>query len=194
MLLIAILTTAGCAVSFNGHSNAGARTPHATASTTDDGVKVWDLRTRPTAQDVGMLDDQDYVAYESDTARTVRFLLLEGKVLQTELYLVVFDRITAPATTDRTVVTGVDFRAKPMPLDACAVMTESLRSFGLTTSAVDAWQARIEARPTDGPSADRRIEGGANTTIGHLSAGVGGVYDPLDGDDSVTTKYRINLS
>lgn len=173
----------------------GDKTPHAKAPTDDDGVEVWDLRTRPTAQDVGMPDSKDYVAYESDEPRTVRFLLPDDKVLETELYLVVFDRVTVPATTDKTVVTGVDFRAKTMPLDdAYVVMGDSLRAFGLDTSTVDAWRAKIEGRPTDGPSATLRVEGGANTELGYLGIGVGGVYNPVNGDDTAIIKYRINFN
>lgn len=195
IMLIGLLTTTGCTVSFNGDNEDGDKTPHATAPTDDDGVEVWDLRTRPTAQDVGMPDDKNYVAYETDEPRTVRFLLPQDKVLETKLYLVVFDRVTVPATTDKTVVTGVDFRANTMPLeDAYVVMADSLKAFGLDTKPVDEWRSEIENRPTSGPSANLRIEGGANTVLGYLDIGVGGVYNPINGDDTAIIKYRINFN
>ncbi len=196
MMLIGLLTTTGCTVSFNGDDKDtdGEKTPHATAPTDADGIEEWDLRTRPTAQDVGMPDSKNYVAYETDEPRTVRFLLPKGKVLETKLYLVVFDRVTVPATTDKTVVTGMDLHTAPMPLDdAYTVMADSLKAFGLDPEPADEWRTKIENRPTSGPSADRRIEGGGNTVLGYLDIGVGGTYDPVDGDVT-TISYRSNFN
>jgi hypothetical protein len=195
MVMIGLLTTTGCTVSFNGDNDTGGhKTPHATAPTDADGVEVWDLRTRPTAQDVGMPTNKDYVAYETRKPRTVRLLLPQGKVLETKLYLVVFDRITAPATKDKTVVTGMDFHAAPMPLDdAYEVMGDSLKAFSLDTSAVDQWRAKIEGQPATGPSVNLRIEGGGNTELGYLGIGVEGSYDPIDGD-LATISYRANFN
>ena len=195
MMLIALLTTTGCTVSFNGDTDTGHdKTPHAKAPTDDNGVEVWDLRTRPTAQDVGMPTSEDYVAYGTDEPRTVRFLLPEGKVLETKLYLLVFDRVTAPATTDKTVVTGMDFHARSMPAkDAYKVMGRSLKAFGLGTAPVDQWRQEIENRPTDGYRANMPIEGGDGATIGYLDIGVTGDYNPVDGDNTASLRYRIDF-
>lgn len=112
-------------------------------------------------------------------------------MLETRLYLVVFDRVTVPATTDKTLVTGVDFRAATMPLnDAYVVMADSLKAFGPDTKPVDEWRAKIENRPTSGPSVNLRIEGGGNTVLGYLD--IGGVYNPINGDNRAIIKYRIN--
>ena len=192
IMLIGLLTTTGCTVSLDKDPDGGS-TPHATAPTDDDGVEVWDLRTPPSAADVG-LRDKDYVGYETNEPRRVRFLLPDDRELTIDASLVVFDRVMHKDPDDPSRPTGMDFRMLPMPLDeAYQVMKRSLTAFGLDTSAADRWRADIEARPTTGPSTDQRIEGGANTTIGYLNIGVGGVYDPLDGDDSVTIKYHVNL-
>ena len=193
-IMTVLLVSAGCSVRFNGDPGPDARrTPHATAPTDAGGVEVWDLRTRPTAQDVGMPDSKDYVAYETRKPRRVRFLLPEGRKLTIDATLVVFDRVTVPATTDRTVVTGIDFRMAPMRLEtAYKVMGVSLKAFGLDTKPVEEWRTEIANRPTKGSLASLRIEGGGNTRIGYLTIGVGGVFDPLD-KDLATIKYRVNL-
>lgn len=194
MMLIGLLTTTGCTVSFNGDTDNGHETPHATAPTDDDGVEEWDLRTPPSAAEVGLRSDKDYVGFETRKPRRVRFLLPEDRELTVDAVLVVFDRVMYKDPADPTRPTGMDFRMRSIPLDtAYEVMGESLEAFGLDTSAVDEWRNKIETRPTSGPSADRRIEGGGNTTIGYLNIGVGGVYDPVDGDESVTIKWHVNL-
>jgi len=195
MMLIGLLTTTGCTVSLNDDDtdSGDGKTPHAIAPTDDKGVEVWDLRTPPSASDVG-LRGKDYVGYETEKPRRVRFLLPDDRELTIDASLVVFDRVMHKDPDDPTRPTGMDFRMLPIPLDeAYEVMGRSLKAFGLDTSAVDQWRAKIDGRPTSGPSADQRIEGGANTEIGYLNIGVGGVYDPIDGDDSVTVKYHVNL-
>ncbi len=194
MVVAVLLATTGCSVSFNRDGNPGpTETPHATAPTDAKGVVVWDLRTAPSASDVGMPADEDYVAYETRKPRRVRFLLPEGRKLTIDATLVVFDRVMVPATTDRTVVTGIDFRMAPMRLEtAYKVMGASLKAFGLDTKPVEEWRTEIANRPTKGSLASLRIEGGDNTRIGYLTIGVGGVFDPLD-KDLATIKYRVNL-
>ena len=188
-----MLLTTACTVTSNGAHDAG-RTPHPAAPTDANGVEVWDLRTPPSASDVGMHTDRDHVAYETDEPRRVRFLLPEGKELDTTIYLLIFQRITHQDPTDPTRPTGIDLDTKAMPLDrADAVMRDALTSFGLGTSAVDAWRREIAERPRSGTSADLGIKGGGNTRIGYLSIGVGGEFDPFDADGSAHVTYHVNL-
>lgn len=139
MMLIGLLTTTGCTVSFNGDQHTGrGKIPHAKAPVNEDGVEVWDLRTPPSAQDVGMPDNEDYVGYETDDPRRVRFLLPEDRQLTIDATLVVFDRVMHKDPADPTRPTGMDFRMRPMPLDkASAVMGRSLKAFGLDTGPVE---------------------------------------------------------
>ena len=191
--LLGLLLTTACTVSFNGDKDPS-KTPHATAPVGKDGVEVWDLRTPPSAVDVGMRSDKDLVGYQTDDARRVRLLLPGDRVLETKVYLVAFDRIAHQDTADPTRPTGMDLHTGSMPLNtAYRVMGASLEAFGLDTSPVSAWRAKIQGRPKSGPSANLRIEGGDNTVIGYLDIGVGGVYDPFDGDDSVNILYHVNF-
>jgi len=193
MASLALLLTTACTVSVDGDKDPG-KTPHATAPTDAKGVEVWDLRTLPSASDVGMRADEDHVTYETRKPRRVRFLLPEGKGLETRIYLLIFERIMHKDPADPTRPTGIDFDTKPMPLDAAySVMRDGLTSFGLDASPVDDWRTKIERRPSTGPSADLTIEGGGNTVVGYLDIGVGGIFQPLDGDDSVTIQYHVNL-
>jgi len=192
-VLLGLLLTTACTVDFNGPDD-HVKTPHATAPTDADGVEVWDLRTRPSAADVGMTADKDYIAYETDEPRRVRFLLPQGKELDTEIYLLIFQRIAHEDPADPTRPTGIDFDTKAMPLDtADAVMRDGLTALGLGTSPVEAWRTKIEERPTSGAEANSGIEGGGNTKIGYLSIGVGGEFDPSDGDGSAHITYHVNL-
>ncbi|KRC64188.1 hypothetical protein ASE12_05060 [Aeromicrobium sp. Root236] len=191
--MLAMLLTAACTVTFNGRHDAG-RTPHPTAPTDANGVEVWDLRTPPSAADVGMRADEKSVVYETDEPRRVRFLLPEGKELKTKIYLLIFQRIAHEDPADPTRPTGIDFDTRAMPLDtADGVMRDALTSFGLGTSAVDTWRTKIEERPKSGAEADFDIEGGGNTKIGYLSIGVGGNFDPVDGHNSAHITYHVNL-
>ena len=193
MALLGLLLTTACAVSFDGDVNPH-KTPHPTASTDAKGVEVWDLRTPPSASDVGMRADQDHVAYETRKPRRVRFLLPEGRVLETEIHLLIFERITHQDPADPSRPTGMDFDTTAMPLDAAySVMRDGLTSLGLDTSPVDQWRTKIEKRPKSGAQANFGIEGGANTKIGYLSIGVGGEFDPFDGDSSAHISYHVNL-
>ncbi|KAA1398057.1 hypothetical protein [Aeromicrobium ginsengisoli] len=193
LAVLGLLLTTACTVSFGGDKDPSTA-PQATAPTDAKGVEVWDLRTPPSAADVGMRADKDHVAYETRKPRRVRFLLPQGKVLETDIYLLVFERIMHEDPADPTRPTGMDFDTKAMPLDtAYSVMHDGLTSLGLSTSPVDEWRAKIEGRPSSGPSADLTIEGGGNTVLGYLDIGVGGIYQPLDGDDSVTIQYHVNL-
>lgn len=179
-------------MSFNGDT--GDKTPHATAPTDDDGVEVWDLRTPPSASDVGLRDDKDYVAYETKEPRRVRFLLPEDRELTVDASLVVFDRVMYEDPADPTRPTGMDFRMLPIPLDeAYQVMGRSLKAFGLSTQPVDQWRQDIENRPSSGVESNLRVEGGGNTTIGYLTIGVGGVFNPINENDTATIKYHVNL-
>lgn len=196
MVLIGLLTTTGCTVSFNGDDKdpSGKETPHAAAPTDDNGVEVWDLRTPPSADDVGLRADKDYVGYETRKPRRVRFLLPEDHELTIDATLVVFDRVMHKDPADPTRPTGMDFRMAPMPLEtAYKVMSTSLKAFGLGTEPVDTWRQDIENKPTSGVESNRRIEGGGNTKIGYLTVGVGGVFDPVNRDGSAIIKYHINL-
>ncbi len=143
MVLIGLLTTTGCTVSFNGDDKdpSGKETPHAAAPTDDNGVEVWDLRTPPSADDVGLRADKDYVGYETRKPRRVRFLLPEDHELTIDATLVVFDRVMHKDPADPTRPTGMDFRMAPMPLEtAYKVMSTSLKAFGLGTEPVDTWR------------------------------------------------------
>lgn len=192
MMVLGLLMTTGCTVSFNGDKD-NDKTPHAKAPTNDAGVEVWDLRTPPSASDVG-LRDKDYVGYETREPRKVQFLLPDDRELTIDATLVVFDRVMYKDPADPTRPTGMDFRMAPMPLDeAYEVMGRSLKAFGLDTAPVDQWRNDIENRPTSGVEANHRVEGGGNTTIGYLNIGVGGVFDPVNQDGSAIIKYHVNL-
>ena len=192
--LLGLLMTTGCAVTFSGHADTDGKTPHAKAPVDKDGVEVWDLRTPPSTSDVGMRSDKNYVAYESRKPRRVRFLLPENRELRIDASLVVFDRVMYKDPADPTRPTGMDFRMKPIPLDqAYKVMGRSLKAFGLDTAQVDQWRQDIENRPSSGVESNLRVEGGGNTTIGYLDIGVGGVYNPIGGDNLATIKYHANF-
>lgn len=194
-LALGLMTTMGCTVTVNENSK-DPKSP--TAPTNADGVEQWDLRSRPTAKDVGMTKDEDVVVFETGLKdpRPVVMLLPQQRTLRVEkVVLVTFDRIGPPRGMEDTPdPTAMDFRTGPLPLDeADALMRKSLTSFGMSTRPVDDWRAKIDNRPSSGLESQMRIEGGGNTDIGYLDIGVGGVFNPLNENDTAIVKFHVNF-
>jgi len=196
-LALGLMTTMGCTVTVNEDSkDPKSATPK--APTNADGVEQWDLRSRPTAEDVGMTNDKDVVFFETGPGdpRPVVVLLPQQRTLRVEkVSLVTFDRIgPSPGMKDTPDPTAMDFRSGPLPLDeAYALMRKSLTSFGMSTRPVDDWRAKIDNRPSSGPESQMRIEGGGNTDIGYLDIGVGGVQNPINENDTAVINFHVNF-
>lgn len=190
---LGVMATTGCDIT----TGTGADSGVGSVPTNSAGVEQWDLRKPPTRADVGMHDGEDFVAYEdSDDPRPIEVLLPEGRALELDnVYLVTFDRITSPslaATSDSPL--QMDFRPKRLRLDdAEELLASSLRAIGADPALAGQWRARVQARPQDGPAADRRIEGGGSAQIGYLTIGVGAVFNPLNDDGMATLKYHVNF-
>lgn len=196
-LALALMTMMGCTVSVDDDAD-DSSSARPEAPTNADGVEQWDLRTRPTAEDVGLGGGKDVVTYSTGPSapRPVVVLLPQDRTLRVEkVSLVSFDRVgPPPGEKDTPDPTAMDFRSGPLPLDeACALMKRSLTTFGLSTRPVEEWRAKIEGRPSSGVESQRRIEGGGNTDLGYLDIGVGGVYDPQNEDETAIIKFHVNF-
>lgn len=142
-----------------------------TAATKIDGTEVWDLRRRPTAEQVGIGAGDDTAIYETRPERPVLLRLPEGMQLRLSVRYIAFSAILS----DDGRPGSVDVKTAMMPLgDTVESHRSVLKQLGLPISAVSEFHdAARGASGTERVHADRMTE-----RFGDLELGVVARYSP----------------
>jgi hypothetical protein len=154
--------------------------PVPSARSRADGVEVWDLTGKPSAEAFGLEGNRLDRSYESEQPRRVRFDLPDGTHLTLDAVLVSFTHIGDDGDPDFT----VGIRTAQLEPDALVATFRSvLEQLDVRTGAADDLASRIVAAPDD--QTERISVGSDVATLGGLAIGAQAGLAPIAGSGRV---------
>lgn len=145
--------------------------PLPSAASNEGDTEIWDLRQRPTAEQLGIAADDETAVYEARPSRPVRLRLAGAETVELPTRYVAFSTIGSPEGEP----VSVDVKTETMSLDETGATFRSvLEQLGLPTSKVG--QFVRDARDATGTTWVRtdRVAG----RFGDLDLGVVARYSP----------------
>lgn len=187
LLLVAVLLTGCVGMEIE-------KSPAPVAPTNADGVETWDLRTRPTAEYVGMEQGRNTVSYGSRDPRQIVLLLPQDVDWElSDVRLVVFE---GPYSREQDGLApdpdGVAIKRPVMSLSRAAEQFRAdVATLSMSATHVSDWLERVRGRDRGAASPVR-----ANhvTQVGDYEVTVTATYRPSrEQGDRATVSVRLNF-